>query len=288
MFVDSIVKFDLDNYNKELWFVDYSKIFNLEDLPGEKWENVGVVKNVDFKKQYETSNFGRVKSCGSEDGHTRKEKILKQSTNRRGYKFVNLSKNGNNTVVFVHTLVANAFLCNDDPVNKTEVNHIDENTRNNCAYNLEWCTHLYNMRYGTRTERTKKPVFQFDLDGNFIKRWDSIIEAEQEGFKRGGVCLCCNDKISKYKGFIWIYEKSYMSDKKILSEKIYSVKKREIPVVRLQKDYTFVKRYDSSKAVKDDGFNAGDVTNCCKKNKEFHKGYIWMYEKEYLELIKQS
>ena len=219
MFIDYKLNIDLDNYDKKLWFIDYSKILDIDTLPGEVWKDIGVIKGVDFRGQYRVSNLGRVKSCGytshyKSNGYykryyTRKEKILKQNINRQGYYHVSLCKKGyKQKTVRVHKLVGEYFLCNNNPTNETDINHIDENKLNNCEYNLEWCTHLYNMRYGTRTKKTKKPILQFDLDGNFIKRWDSIIDAEQEGFKRSGICLCCNNKIKKHHGFVWVYEKN--------------------------------------------------------------------------------
>lgn len=41
---------------------------------------------------------------------------------------------------FVHRLVANAFVENDDPINKKYVVHIDGNNQNNNAENLRWVT----------------------------------------------------------------------------------------------------------------------------------------------------
>lgn len=98
MFVDCITKLDLDNYNKENWSIDYAKILDLDDLPGEIWKDVGIVKNIDFNGLYKISNFGRIKSCGyttlykSGYYYTRKEKILKQETGKAGYKRIKLHK----------------------------------------------------------------------------------------------------------------------------------------------------------------------------------------------------
>ena len=62
MFVNSVTEFDLDNYNKELWFIDYSKILDIDTLPGEIWKDIGTIKGINFEGLYKVSNLGRIKS----------------------------------------------------------------------------------------------------------------------------------------------------------------------------------------------------------------------------------
>lgn len=79
-----------------------------------------------------------------------KEPILLSPFLRHGYERVTLWENGKKFNVSVHRLVAMAFLDNPDPNTYTEINHKDENKTNNNVNNLEWCTHIYNLNYGTR------------------------------------------------------------------------------------------------------------------------------------------
>lgn len=53
----------------------------------------------------------------------------------------------NRTTFRVHRLVAMAFVPNDDPENKTEVNHKDFDRANPKYDNLEWMTHAENIAY---------------------------------------------------------------------------------------------------------------------------------------------
>lgn len=58
--------------------------------------------------------------------------------------------------VKIHRIVAMAFIPN--PNNLPQVNHKDENKKNNRLENLEWCTPRYNMEYGTRMNKIFKKV----------------------------------------------------------------------------------------------------------------------------------
>lgn len=105
-----------------------------------------------YEGLYQVSNTGEVKSLNYRgSGET---KLLKQSTNKKGYKRVVLCKNRKKKNHCVHRLVAIAFIPNPD--NLPIVNHIDECKSNNMVSNLEWCTLVYNNTYGTRNERISK------------------------------------------------------------------------------------------------------------------------------------
>ena len=153
-----------------------------------------------YEGHYQVSNWGRVKSI-----KFGKEKILKLIKDKDGYLQVTLCKNNIKKVYKVHRLVAEAFI--DNPDNLPQVNHKDENKTNNNVENLEWCTNEYNINYGTRTERCSKPVLQYTLDGEFVREWESAIQAEREGgFNNTCICQCCLGKRKTHKGFIWKYK----------------------------------------------------------------------------------
>lgn len=117
----------------------------------EIWKDV-----VGYEGIYKVSNTGKIKSLNY--NKTGKEKILATTINKHGYEDVTLyNKKLKKTIPYrVHRLVAIAFIENDDPINKTQVNHKDECKTNNNVNNLEWCTPKYNMDYGTRKERAMK------------------------------------------------------------------------------------------------------------------------------------
>lgn len=111
-----------------------------------------------FEGYYEVSNLGRVRSV---DRHIYdkvrkcdrllKGRVLSTRDNGNGYKGVMFCKEHKLYQMYVHRLVAEAFIPN--PNNYPVVNHKDENKGNNSRYNLEWCDGSYNNNYGTRTQR---------------------------------------------------------------------------------------------------------------------------------------
>lgn len=169
-----------------------------------------------FNEIYEVSDLGNVKTIehlsNSKSGnkvHLYPSKIKAQQKTKSGYMTVGLMDGKKARPVMVHVLVATAFLENDDPQNKTQVNHIDENKENNCVWNLEWCSPKYNCNYGDRTKKIKekkqKPVEGYDKNGKLVYRFKSIKEAEILGFSNSHICACCKGKRKTHKGLNWKY-----------------------------------------------------------------------------------
>ena len=179
--------------------------------------NIELWKDVkDYEGLYQVSTLGRVRSIDKYvnakirniDKVLKRGKILKPVYNKGGYLKVDLYKNGKGTGFLVHRLVAEAFISNPD--NLPLINHKDEVKDNNYPYNLEWCTDDYNRHYGTAIKRSvekrSKKVYQYDLEGNLIKEWDSTREAGRNGYEAKNISACCLGKRKTHKGFIWSYE----------------------------------------------------------------------------------
>ena len=117
-----------------------------------------------------------------------KGKILSLFEDKDGYLRVNLKKDKKIKQYGVHVLVANTFLninkfkymeyedLSKIDINRLQINHKNENKKDNCIDNLEFCTVAYNTNYGSREQK----IIQLDLSGKIIKVWDSRKKASKE------------------------------------------------------------------------------------------------------------
>ncbi len=166
----------------------------------EKWKNIDGYEN-----EYQISNFGRIRSFKKHNGTN--QRIMKSIKMKNGYYNITLCKNGNKKREYIHRLVAKAFIPN--PNNYPFVNHKDENPSNNYVNNLEWCTQKYNMNYGSlikKHKRESKSILQYDLNNNFIKKWESISNAEKDlKITHCNIIACLKGRRKNAGGFIWKY-----------------------------------------------------------------------------------
>ena len=171
----------------------------------EEWK---AIKNYE---DYLISNLGNVYSV--------KRNCYLKLEDAHGYNRVTLCKNGKHKKYFVHRLVAEAFIKNKE--NLPYINHKDENKKNNCVDNLEWCTHLYNIHYGTAIKRriqsqlnqpsTAKKVYQFTKEGKYINEYLSIAEAARvNNLYKTNISSCCYKKYGckTSGGYIWSFSPS--------------------------------------------------------------------------------
>ena len=58
-------------------------------------------------------------------------------------------------------------------------------------------------------ESIKKPIFQYDLEGNFIKEWKSAKDVELEiGLSRKNISANLRNKTKHAYGYIWKYKEN--------------------------------------------------------------------------------
>lgn len=158
----------------------------------EVWRSV-----VGFEGLYDVSNMGNIYS------HKTKNK-MSGYRQKNGYMKIHLRKENKTIMCWVHRLVAQAFIPNPDPKNKTEVNHKDENKSNNCVDNLEWCSHKENMAWGTRLERARRKTGKRVLCIETKEIYPSIkIAAQKHKIDPSSIGNCCHGRQKVAGGLKW-------------------------------------------------------------------------------------
>lgn len=120
----------------------------------------------DYKGLYEISNLGNVKGI--------KRNIIKKQSLNKGYKQVNLCKDGLVKTHPIHQLLSVAFLNHERCGHKIVVDHIDGNKENNNILNLQLITQREN------TSKSKSNKF---TGATFLKKsgkWISRIRIKEK------------------------------------------------------------------------------------------------------------
>lgn len=176
---------------------------------------------VGYEGLYEVSNFSRVKALARHRVIRKKnkvftqffdEKILIPQLGSNGRYHFSLAKDGKQKSIARAVIVARAWVGGYQE--GYEVNHKDENGQNDSIDNLEWCSHLYNMRYGTRTARAVaamiakkgRKVIAKTKEGTIVEVFNTIADAcRKYGCSSTNVSKCCSGKIKSLVGLKWEY-----------------------------------------------------------------------------------
>lgn len=143
--------------------------------------NTEIWKSVSgFDDFYEASNLGNIRSkdrivkkfsfiCKKEVNQFYYGKLLKQQTNKLGYKFIHIGINGKKYNIQSGSFILRAFA--GEPKQNQVCCHNDGNPSNNLIENLRWGTHKENME-----DRKKHGRYKGGSEHHYTKAPKEIID----------------------------------------------------------------------------------------------------------------
>lgn len=200
----------------------------------------------------------------SDEGHIRNDKkmtYLEGYVANNGYRMVHL-RYRIDKLCSVHRLVMKAFYPIPE-MDDLQINHKDGNKLNNNLNNLEWSTALENMRHsfknGLQPKRLRK-CYVYNLDGTYIKSFESVADASKELNVDATNILRCLDGLQTH-----AHQYQFRDYKKIKIDKWSKPQNKKVFVY--DNNGNFIKTYNSQKeCAQDFGVSESSICRFLKGN----------------------
>lgn len=141
-----------------------------------------------------------------------------------------------------------------------------------------YCSNNPNFGYnltsgGDNPPKTITKCYQYDLEGYFIKEFESVICASEETkTNKSSISRCCHGGIKSAGGYIWrLYKVEKIEE--------YSSEREIIPIYQYSKNGDLIKIYNSmSIASRLSGIDVSCICSCCSHDVKSAGGYVWRKE----------
>ncbi len=147
----------------------------------------------------------------------------------------------------------------------------------------------YNLGRKTTKEQRKrqsiaqqKAIYQFDLNGVFIKEWDSLKKAaECLGIKRNCISSAVNGVYRRYGGYVWRFKKDIGEIRNLTNKETKFAFKHALakPIIQMDKMGVIIRDWCSIKeAARHLNVSDTNIGRCCKGGRGTAYGFKWKYK----------
>lgn len=279
--------------------------------PEHRWGKDGhSYKGQVFKKaieKYGWNNFDHVilfNELSAEDAYKKEQELIKlYKSNQKEFGY-NLSAGGehgstgylNNSmsiVVYQYDLDGN-FIAEYPSLSEAErVTGISNSSISSCCKGKQMYTGEFQWSYtkvdkmpkidkhqliSDKVRKKGKPVYCYDMDGNFIKKYNSArIASEETNTNQSQINVCCSGRTRYSNNFQWFYE--YMGNKIEPINKYENLYHRTVKVNQYDKNKVFIKTWDTIKeaSIAMGSTSSSNILRCLSGEGKTAYGYIWEY-----------
>lgn len=279
--------------------------------PEHRWGKDGhSYKGQVFKKaieKYGWNNFDHVilfNELSAEDAYKKEQELIKlYKSNQKEFGY-NLSAGGehgstgylNNSmsiVVYQYDLDGN-FIAEYPSLSEAErVTGISNSSISSCCKGKQMYTGEFQWSYtkvdkmpkidkhqliSDKVRKKGKPVYCYDMDGNFIKKYNSArIASEETNTNQRQINVCCSGRTRYSNNFQWLYE--YMGNKIEPINKYENLYHRTVKVNQYDKNKVFIKTWDTIKeaSIAMGSTSSSNILRCLSGEGKTAYGYIWEY-----------
>lgn len=152
---------------------------------------------------------------------------------------------------------------------------VSEETRRKIAEN-SYCKE----KFGKNHPMSKR-VYQYSLNGNFIKEWDSLSDIARHFNSSELPEKCLSKKTKSYHGYMWFYEYRGENIDPYVPSLASSVLRKKLSKVLYQYDMNgnFLRKWSSLKEIENNlGIKTGRTSNASYSKSHFSNGYFWFTE----------
>jgi hypothetical protein len=121
-------------------------------------------------------------------------------------------------------------------------------------------------------DRKGQSIIQYNLKGELVKEWDSMIKASKHtNTNKSSIFGCCNGDQETSNNFIWRYKNTPLD----FNFELKPNKK----ILQFNKNGNFIKEWNSIKEIETNlNLYSSGIVMCCKETIKTHGGYIWKYK----------
>ena len=179
-------------------------------------------------------------------------------------------------------------LCDKEDLNKNEVKwktFYKNLNKDNILFH-----EIHDQGGGPKSEETKtkisrtlsQNIIQYDLEGNFIKEWESKRDISK--FYKGDIYACCRHTQKTASGFIWRYKEDnninvcLINKHKNRNKSKKWIQSRYKAVIQYDLEGNFIKEWESLQELKKHKYCYPLISKCCNKKLNNYKKYIWEWK----------